>query len=93
MSMRKRHKCPPSIELTLRIDGYDIIGPITAEHLAYIVKFGHSDHDAVDLLDAEWATYTVPPGVMHTELIVRYLPEQERRYRHEKVRRLLAHRR
>jgi hypothetical protein len=36
----RKHRCPSSVVLEIRIDGHAILGPIDAEQLGWIAKFG-----------------------------------------------------
>jgi hypothetical protein len=66
----RRHRCPADVEITIRINGQDIVGPVSGENLAYIAKYGERG----DLLESFF-----PAGRIESlNCFVRYLPPRRR---------------
>ena len=71
MSLFKRHVCPADVEITVSIGDNELIGPVSGESLAYIVKYGGYPYNA-DLLNEDFT------GTGHVSFRVRYLPPRRR---------------
>jgi len=72
--MFKRHKCPPDVLMTLRINGANVIGPLRGEDLAYMVKYGgyEKGHDLLEL------TQELNHKIGKVEFLVEYIPMRKR---------------
>lgn len=71
MRLRRRIvKMPPDVEITFRINGQNVIGPITGENLAYIAKFGGYG-DGENLLAPDVLQLGASPCL---EFYIRYVP-------------------
>lgn len=53
MRLWKRHTCPRDIELTLKIAGRIIVGPVTGENLALMALYGNAEDDVLDIMAPE----------------------------------------
>jgi len=68
----RRHQCPPDAEITLCIDGQEIIGPVSGESLAYIARYAGDSRG--DLLESFF-----PAGRIESlHFWVTYLPRKRR---------------
>ena len=54
----RRHRCPPCVSLEIMVNGQVVVGPVTGEDLAYIVRYSSAGADELDLLDPELAGMT-----------------------------------
>lgn len=63
----RKHRCPPSVSLKVLINGQLVVGPITAEQLAYVIKYG-GHHETMDLLNPEHTAFH--GDIHHVQILV-----------------------
>lgn len=69
---RKRHRCPPDVTLRLFLNGELVLGPVTGEELAYMIRF--SGESEVDLLQTIYWDGESP----RVAVLGQYLPPKRR---------------
>lgn len=69
----KRHRCPPDVEITITVNGTDILGPVSGESLAYITKYG--GYDGRDLFEFDPLLYH---EAIPLRMKVKYIPAKKR---------------
>ena len=69
-----RHKCPPDVQITITINGQDVVGPLTGQAMAYIARYGGFHNGYVDLLES----YHPAGRIDHVGFHVKYLPARRR---------------
>ena len=67
MRFLRRHRCPSSVVLEIRINGQTALGPMDAEHLGLIAKFGGDQ--PFDLMD-----YSLLGDIRRVEMLATYKP-------------------
>lgn len=66
----RRHRCPSSVVLEVRINGQTIVGPMDGEHLGLIAKYGGgSATEPFDLMD-----YSLLGDIRRVEVLATYKP-------------------
>ena len=69
----KRHKCPPDVQLQVKINGQLVVGPIMGEELAYIAKYSGGYDEPLDLMQTCFYGHTDK-----MEVLVQYFPRKKR---------------
>lgn len=68
VKLKRKHRCPPDVQIQIKINGELVIGPIMGEELAYIAKYGHGTLEPVDILE------TMPGRIDRVEFLIQYFP-------------------
>ena len=70
MKLLRRHRCRSSVVLEVRINGQTIVGPVDAEQLGLIARYGGGRADEpFDLMD-----YSLLGDIRRVEILATYKP-------------------
>jgi hypothetical protein len=68
----RRHECPPSVEITITINGVTIVGPMSGEMLAYVARY-HGGLGYVDMMED-----ILTDKIESVHFYVKYIPPVKR---------------